>query len=75
MKNFYLQTLARDDQNIYTQEGKFKILSIEYYNRIEKINSQKYNHVRIRCITTHLWKYEINVENNNIKIENSKLFL
>ena len=39
MKNFYLQTLARDDQNIYTQEGKFKILSIEYYNRIEKINS------------------------------------
>ena len=75
MKNFYLQTLARDDQNIYTQEGKFKILSIEYYNRIEKINSQKFNHVGIRCITTYLWKYEINVANNNIKIENSKLFL
>ena len=37
MKNFYLQTLARDDQNIYTQEGKFKIL--ENYSRIEKINS------------------------------------
>ena len=73
MKNFYLQTLARDDQNIYTQEGKFKIL--ENYSRIEKINSQKFNHVRIRCITTQLWKYEINVENNNIKIENSKLFL
>ena len=60
---------------IYTQEGKFKILSIEYYNRFDEINSQKFNHVRIRCITTHLWKYEINAENNNIKIENSKLFL